>query len=174
MGLDSSSMVKLYLPVIPLTIRLGQMPPNVSESGMVQVEIQRSGDDLSQISTVKYSTTSETATDNLDFTAVNETVTFAPGETSKVVTVPILEDTLAKDDETFTFIIDQSTNASLGTQRTVRITIDDDDRTDLTFSSPIINESEEMATVIVKHGKATDAASVDYATVDGIAIVRHD
>jgi glucose/arabinose dehydrogenase len=169
------SSTQLYLPVTPPTIRLGQVPSNVYEAnGMVQVEIQRFGENLDQTSTVKYATTGETATENDDFTAVSGTVTFAPGETTKLVTVPILQDTLIENDETFTFVVDQPTNATLGTQRTARITIDDDDRTDLTFSSPTVNENDGTATVIVKRGKTTAAASVDYTTVNDTAIVNSD
>jgi hypothetical protein len=79
---------QFYLPVTIPTIRLGQVPLNVLEAdGAVQVEIQRSGDDLSQASTVKYATTGETAFLDADFTAVSGTLTFAPGETRKFVTI---------------------------------------------------------------------------------------
>ncbi|MBW4599945.1 MAG: hypothetical protein KME29_10125 [Calothrix sp. FI2-JRJ7] len=88
-------------------------------------------------------------------------MTFAPGETSKLVLIPIIEDSLPENDETFTFVINQTTDANLGLQRTVRIAIDDDDQTYLTFSSLIVNEGDGVATVVVKRGLVTGAASVD-------------
>jgi glucose/arabinose dehydrogenase len=166
---------QLYLPPVLPTIRLGQVPASVGEGDSTAViEIQRFGEDLNLTSTVKYTTAGDTATENLDFTRVSGEVTFAPGETSRLVLIPIIQDSLAENDETFTFVIDQTTEANLGPQRTVRIAIDDDDRTYLTFSSPIINEGDGVATVVVKRGLATSGASVDYFTVPGTAQADSD
>ncbi|BDA70913.1 PA14 domain-containing protein [Calothrix sp. PCC 7716] len=166
---------QLYLPPILPTIRLGQVPVSVAEGDAIAVvEIERRSEDLNLTSTVKYTTAGDTATENVDFTKVSGEVTFAPGETSKLVLIPIIEDSLPENDETFTFVIDQTTGANLGPQRTVRIAIDDDDRNYLTFSSPIVNEGDGIATVIIKRGLVTGAASVDYITVPGTAQVDSD
>ena len=52
--------------------------------------------------TVDYSTgpaASDPATDGVDFTSVSGTLTFAPGETSKIVSVPVLDDDVAESRE---------------------------------------------------------------------------
>src|SRR5262249_19314869 len=51
--------------------------------------------------TVNYATQSFTATAGSDFTTTSGTLTFAPGETSKTVAVPIIDDTVQESDEIF-------------------------------------------------------------------------
>ncbi|PAX52696.1 PQQ-dependent sugar dehydrogenase [Brunnivagina elsteri] len=147
------------------TITLGTVPAYVGEDeGTVQVQVVRSGEDLSEASTVRYSTLSVTATTDVDFTRTEGTLTFAPGETSKFVTIPIINDALLEANETFNFVVDQATGANLGTQRTGTITIIDNENTDLTIISPRVNESVGNAIVTVIRGNATSAATVNYTS----------
>jgi glucose/arabinose dehydrogenase len=170
---------QLYLPYsgepsIP-TLTLGVVPSLVRESdGSVNVTVLRSGNDLSGTSSIKYTTTGETATAGIDYVETAGTLTFAPGETSKTINIPILDDTLPEGIETFTFVIDQPENANLGTQRTGRISIEDNDRSDLIFSEPTVNEGDGIAKVTVTRGNGLGAASVDYTTTDGTAKVASD
>jgi glucose/arabinose dehydrogenase len=165
---------QLYLPFsgepsIP-SLTLGVVPSLVRESdGSVSVTVQRSGTDLSGISTIKYTTTGETATAGIDYIETAGTLAFAPGETSKTINIPILDDTLPEGIETFTFVIDQPEGANLGTQRTGRISIEDNDRSDLIFSQPTVNEGDGIARVTVTRGNGLGTASVDYTTADGTA-----
>jgi outer membrane protein assembly factor BamB len=62
--------------------------------------------------TVSYATADGTATSGSDFTPISDTLTFGPGETTKTVLVPILDDTLAEPAEAFTLNL---SNASGGT-----------------------------------------------------------
>jgi conjugal transfer mating pair stabilization protein TraN len=55
---------------------------------------------LTEALTVNYSSAAQTATAGADYTDVSGTVTFAPGETSHLVTAPILLDTEIEDAET--------------------------------------------------------------------------
>ena len=52
--------------------------------------------------TVDYATADGTATAGADYTAASGTLTFAAGETAKTVSVPVLDDSLDEDEETFT------------------------------------------------------------------------
>ena len=54
---------------------------------------------------VNYATSSDTATSGTDFTATAGTLTFAPGETSKTITIPVKADTIAEADEKFTITL---------------------------------------------------------------------
>ncbi|MHC5830835.1 MAG: Calx-beta domain-containing protein, partial [Nostoc sp.] len=81
---------------------------------------------------------------------------------------------LAEADETFNFVIDQPQGATLGLQRTLAITIQDNDRSGLDFTQPTVNEGDGSATVTITRGNALAAASLDYITVDGTAKAGSD
>lgn len=167
---------QLYLPVIPPTITLGSSVTTVGESaGNVIINVVRSGEDLSGKSSVKYTTTSVSATPGSDYgtkdvtTEVSGTLTFEAGETSKQISIPILNDSTPESDETFNFVIDQVEGADLGLQRTLAVTIEDDDRTDLDFTQPEVQEDAGTVQVTVTRNYAATAASVNYTTVDDTA-----
>src|SRR4029077_13507830 len=61
--------------------------------------------------TVNYSTANGTATAGSDYQATSGTLTFAPGETSKTVTVQVIGDRLAEANETFFVNLSSPTNA---------------------------------------------------------------
>ena len=63
--------------------------------------------------TVDYATADGTATAPADYGATSGTLTFAPGETSKTVSVSIVDDTVEDDGETFTFTLDNAAGATL-------------------------------------------------------------
>lgn len=78
--------------------------------------------------TVGFSTVSRTATAGLDFTPAQGTLTFADGETSKMFTVAILEDSVNEIFETA--IVTLNTLGpldTLGSQSTATLTINDND-----------------------------------------------
>ncbi len=78
-----------------------------------------------QTISVNYATANGTATAGLDYTATIGTLTFAPGVTSQVINIPILNDFLNEADETFTLTLSSPTNASIGAVTTVTTTITD-------------------------------------------------
>ncbi|HWS99523.1 MAG TPA: TIGR03790 family protein [Pyrinomonadaceae bacterium] len=68
----------------------------------------------SQTITVKYQTADGAAASPADFTALPQaTLTFAPGQTAKTVTVPVKGDLLDEPNETFQFILSGPVNATL-------------------------------------------------------------
>ncbi|MEH2008987.1 Calx-beta domain-containing protein, partial [Nostoc sp.] len=169
---------QLYSPYLQSTITLGSSSTTVNEGdGNVSVTLLRNGD-LSGTSSIKYATFSGTATAGVDYGSEGiesaGTVIFAPGESSKQVSIPINDDSLAEADETFNFVIDQSQGATLGLQRTLAITIQDNDSSALDFTNPTVNEGDGSATVTVTRGNALGAASLNYITVDGTAKAGSD
>lgn len=63
--------------------------------------------------TVMYATSNNTAIAGSDYTATNGTLSFSAGETSKAITVPILDDAIIESTETFTLTLSSATNATL-------------------------------------------------------------
>jgi autotransporter-associated beta strand protein len=65
--------------------------------------------------TVNYATANGTATAGTDYTATSGTLTFAPGQTSKPVTVTVLGNPFFAAGRTFTLTLSGPSNATLGT-----------------------------------------------------------
>ncbi len=61
---------------------------------------------------VDYQTTDGAARADSDYTTARGTLTFAPGETTQTISVPILEDSLDEQDETFTVTLSNPVNAA--------------------------------------------------------------
>lgn len=88
--------------------------------------------------TVAYATGDGTATlANNDYVSTSGTLTFAPGETSKVVTVKAVGDSVDEHNETFRLNLSNPTNASLGTGFGTA-TIADDDPAPTSKVAPIL------------------------------------
>ena len=63
--------------------------------------------------TVDYATSDGTATSSMDYTSTSGTLTFDAGETSKTVSVPINDDTVSDDGETFTLTLSNASGAEI-------------------------------------------------------------
>ena len=95
--------------------------------GTVDVTIVRTGGSDGVVS-VDYDTIDASATAGIDYTAASGTLTFADGETSKTVTIPILDDTEVEGSENFGFTIDNIVGgATLLAPRTALVTITDNE-----------------------------------------------
>jgi PA14 domain/Calx-beta domain/Glucose / Sorbosone dehydrogenase len=169
---------QLYSPELQASITLGSSSTTVNEGvDSVNITLLRSGD-LSSTSSIKYATVAGTATAGVDYgnegTESAGTIIFAPGQSSRQVSISINDDSLEEADETFNFVIDQPGGATLGLQRTLEIKIQDNDRSGINFSEPVVNEGNGSATVTATRGNALGAASLNYTTVDGTAKVGSD
>nr|WP_257222337.1 Calx-beta domain-containing protein [Acinetobacter sp. YH1901136] len=76
--------------------------------------------------TVNYGTANGTATSGTDYTSKSGTLTFAVGETSKTITVPILNDFKVESSENYTISLSSPTNATINTGSVTTSIIDDD------------------------------------------------
>ena len=97
--------------------------------------------------TVDYRTQNGTATAGFDYTLTSGTLTFAPGEDKKTVSVPIVDDAMEDNGETFTLVLSNASAAgfaSNGTQAvgTIRNT-ETPARPDLTASFEGLPESHD-------------------------------
>ena len=115
---------------------------SVSEAGTgVTVTVNRSGN-TAVAASVNYSTADtdtfmfgcsdtinnqHSAYARCDFGTSVDTLIFGAGETTKTFTVPIINDSLAEGDETFSVVLSSPVGGSLGTAATANVTINDDD-----------------------------------------------
>ena len=84
--------------------------------------------------TVDYRTVDAAAIAGLDYIAVAGTVTFADGETSKTIAIPIIDDDEAESSQNFSFAIDNVLGATLLAPRTALVNIEDNDSNGLTYN----------------------------------------
>jgi glucose/arabinose dehydrogenase len=175
---------QLFNEITPGTINLGVNSISVNEAdGTATIRVDRiNGSD--GVATVSYTTVRDTALPGSDYGTLGSTaevtgvVTFAAGETSKNIVIPILNDTTSESTERFGIALGVATGASLGTNRTGIISIlDNDAPAEFFFDSnnTYVLENAGTATITVKRGGNTAiAASVQYSTADGTATAGSD
>jgi hypothetical protein len=94
-------------------------------SGAFTFTVNRTGDS-STVSTFDYAISGGTATAD-DFTpSIVRTVSFATSETSKIISIPVADDTTVEPDETFNVVLSNPTGATLGTASATGTIRDDD------------------------------------------------
>jgi hypothetical protein len=87
--------------------------------------------------TVSYAVTGGTATGGgVDYTLPSGTLTFAPGETSKNISITIVDDNVSEANETIIVTLSNPTNADLGANSSATYTILDNDAQSITVLSP--------------------------------------
>ena len=94
-------------------------------AGAISFTIRLSAASTSPV-TVRFDTQNGTALAGSDFTAVGATITFAPGEIAKTVSIAVLGDTTVEPDETFSIVLTSPVGATLGTSRGTATLVNDD------------------------------------------------
>jgi Calx-beta domain/Subtilase family len=163
--------------VLSPTFAFSSASYSVNEAdGSATVTINRTGLTTGSDS-VNFATANGTATAGSDYTAVDQTVSFAAGETTKTVVVPITDDSLIEGNETVQLSLSTpSTGATLGSPSSATLTIVDNDRA-FAFSSAgySVGEGDGTATVTINRtGLTTGSDSVHFAMVNGTAKAGSD
>jgi hypothetical protein len=96
--------------------------------GRANITITRSGDTSSGAS-VSFATSDGTAKEGRDYTAAYGLLNFTPGETSKNVTVLIVENAFVDGNRTVNLTLSNPSGENLGAQSTAVLTINDNDAT---------------------------------------------
>ena len=102
---------------------------SITEGDSGNVTISRTGGSKTA-QTLTLTSSNGTATAGSDYTAINQTISFAKGETSKTVSISTIEDTTVENNETFTLTLTPSTTDDVPAQITdgsAIVTITDDD-----------------------------------------------
>ena len=127
--------------------------------------------------TVSYSTADGTAKASEDYTAAaSTTLTFAPDETTKTISVATTEDTRNEDREAFTMTLSGPTNATLKSDaNTATATINDDDALpQLSIAGVAVDEGDTAQFVVTLAPASSKQVTVSYATADGTAKASED
>ncbi len=119
-----------------LTIRDNDPPPTVS-FGATSYSVNECDGQIiipvtlntpsSRIVHVQYATSNGTATAGSDYVQHSGTLTFIPGQTTRTITIKIINDTITETDETFHIDLMHFNNATPGTIITTQVTIIDND-----------------------------------------------
>lgn len=126
---------------------------------------------------VRFSTTNGTAISGSDYAFKAGTVFLEPGETSKLISVPIISDTLSELDESFLMNLSTSTNATLLDGQATGTILNDDIGGSIEFSSATYatTETGKVANITVtRTGGNASGVTVQYGTSDGTATAGQD
>ena len=149
-------------------------PPEISINSVTTVETDTNNTEItftvslsapsSLPITAEYTTADGTAIAGADYEATNSLLTFAPGETSKTVTVTVNGDSLDEIDETFTLNLTNPTNATIA-EAVGTGTIVDNDIPPLDLSAGLVNDtgidssdsitSDPTITGVIAHSQGT-------------------
>jgi hypothetical protein len=128
-----------------------------------------------QTVSVNYATAGGTATVGGDYGSVSGTLTFARGETSKTITVPVYGDRLTEGNETFLVNLSGAQRAGIADGRGVVTIADDEPRLSISDAYGTVAYSWDRTvsgtmTFYVSLATAYDQeVTVSYATADGTA-----
>jgi hypothetical protein len=128
---------------------------------------------------VNYISTDGTAEAGVDYTAVSNTLIFAPGVTDQSINIPILDDGLDELDETVLLTLSNTVNANLGTSHnpTQLVIIDDEGASTVNLSSfdYHVNEADGVITVTASlSAPSGQVIEIDYVTSDDTATLGND
>ncbi|MBW4543591.1 MAG: glycoside hydrolase family 9 protein [Symplocastrum torsivum CPER-KK1] len=134
-----------------------------------------------QTVSVNYATANGTATAGSDYTATSNTLSFAPGQTSQTISLPIVGNTLAEGSENFTLNLSNPTNATISDAQAVGTIIDNDlapvlpqlSINDVTLTEGDNGTTNAVFTVNLS-AASTQAINVSYGTANGTATAGSD
>ena len=123
---------------------------------------------------------SDPATPYVDYMPTNRTLSFANGQLSQTIRIPVVNDTTVEPDETFTVRLNNPRGgAGLGAITNAVVTLIDDDYKAgrLSFSAVTYSESETTPYVTItvqRRGGNLGQVSATYSTADGTAVDGQD
>ena len=161
----------------PTVAFVGSSGSVAENGGSLDVEVQLSATTQHTV-TVAIASSNDTATAGSDYTALSQTLTFAPGETSQIVPVTITDDSVEEGNEAFQLALSSPSPIALGSDAAFSVVILDDDvpptvRLEAATSSASEGDGTVLLTVLLE-GLSDKTVSVDVATADGTATAGSD
>ena len=124
--------------------------------------------------TVSYATSDGTAAAGEDYEAISGTLTFTPGESSRTLSVSLVDDNLDESTETFAMILSSGTNATIDKATADGTILDNDGNPRLSVRGATGGEGDELAFEVTLAGSSEQTVTVSYATSDGTAVAGED
>jgi Calx-beta domain/FG-GAP-like repeat len=132
---------------------------------------------INQPVTVSYSTADSSAMAGSDYQAASGTLTFAPGETSKTVTVLVNGDRLVEPNETFFVNLSSPTNATIADGQGVGTIVDDEPRvsiSDVTKSEGRRPYTTQFIFTVTLSAAYDQPVTMSFQTVNGTATTSNN
>ncbi len=130
---------------------------------------------LELAATVDYATSDGTAVAGEDYESGSGTLTFAPGESARTVSVSPLDDDYDESAETFHITLSSPENATLGRATATGTVFDDDRSPTLSIAGATGREGGTLAFVVMLAGTTSARmVTVAYRTRDGSAVAGED
>jgi probable HAF family extracellular repeat protein len=126
----------------------------------------------SQSVTVAYGTENGTAFAGTDYQAASGALTFAPGETSKTVPVPVIGDRVPEPNETFVVNLSGATNAFIADGQGVGTIVDDEPRisiSDVSKKEGKKNQTTQFTFTVTLSAAYDQPVTMSFRTANGTA-----
>jgi hypothetical protein len=180
---------RIYLIQSPLISANGALPTGIqlsstsysrTKSGSLPVTVVRTGS-LNGTSSVDFTTVDGSAVAGSDYSPTAGTLTFAPGEASKTINVPLISDNVYEGNETLRLVLSAPSGAfaEILSPGTAELTINDNDGIPIVTALNISANEPAVGTLAVVYtvqlsNPSVQAASVRFATSDGTATAGRD
>lgn len=124
---------------------------------------------------IAYATSNSSASAGSDYVGKSGTLSFAPGETSKTVTVSTIEDTLFENNETLHLGLSNADNgATIGDAQGNGTINNDDSAPGFAVSNTSVSEGGNLAFTVSLSAASANSHNVSYATANSSAVAGSD
>ena len=165
------------VPTEPILLQFGAAEFRGSEAGgSIDVLVTRGGA-IGGRATVTLASMGGSAVPGADYTPINTSITFEPGQENLTVAIPVFDDSEITGPLTVGLTLaDPSGGAVLGSPAAATLVIVDDDATVVRFDQPfiVVDEGAGTAVFTVVRSDGTGQALVSFATMDGSAVAGLD
>lgn len=157
---------------LPQTVVLGAATASVNENGG-SVTLQVTRNTTTGGLTVHYATANGTAIAGVNYTSTSGDLTFAAGEASKTITIPVIDDNVVTTQKTFTLALSSPSAGVLGTPGSTVVTINNTDGpgafafTATRYAS--VPGANSVTIAVTRNAGKSGSVSVVYAALGGDA-----
>jgi hypothetical protein len=126
---------------------------------------------------VAYVTANGAATAGSDYQAVSGTLTFAPGETIKIISVPVHGDRVAEWDETFFVNLSGATNVTIADGQGIGTILDDEPRISVSDVTRLEGKNRQTTLFVFTVSLSTaydQPVTMSFATANGTATTSNN